>query len=186
MQKEMNNSEFIQVNNKRRSPKNKKKSGGKYLPPHLRKKNKENKKKAEIQDFNSIAQFPSLTNNTSDTPIEMNNNCSFIDSVKKAKEQTKDEREDLPYGWVKLKQDGTVIHSMTPEEIKERDEQHEYERRHLIFEKMRESYNYYRKIRHEDEIYGYFSDKTENSEYSNDNDDYNDDDSHGEDDYSDY
>ena len=70
----MNNSEFIQVNNKRRSPKNKKKSGGKYLPPHLRKKNKENKKKAEIQDFNSIAQFPSLTNNTSDTPIEMNNN----------------------------------------------------------------------------------------------------------------
>ena len=75
---------------------------------------------------------------------------------------------------------------MTKEERKMKEDEDEFERRQVIMNQMREKYNYYRKLRHEDEIYWYISDESYQSQFSEEQDDFMEDEMNNDDEYSDY
>ena len=171
-----------------------KKKSSKYVPPHLRnrKKGKDNEyTRPQINKVNvkSIHHFPSLNGEKCEHKDLFNKDKeSFIDTLRKENVENVENKEDnLPWGWIKIKKDGTVINSLTPEEQKEQDDRRELERQQIILDEMREIHYKRKQERHEDELYGYIS--TDESCFSDDDYYMQNDDSNSvenEDDMSDY
>jgi len=145
------------------SPANETKSS-KYVPPHLRVRSKSNSKREPTKKINKINfssnhHFPSLNGNESEyKDIFHSNKKSFVDTLaKETIENNKNEEDKLPWGWIKIKKDGTIVNSLTPEEQKEQDDRRELERQQIILDEMREIHYKRKKERHEDELYGYIS-----------------------------
>ena len=154
------------MDNQQFTPVNKYKSS-KYVPPHLRNRSKvnnkkESKKKINIVNLSSKHHFPSLNGNEREYENKQLFNSdkeSFIDTLAKENIENNNniEEDKLPWGWIKIKKDGTIINSLTPEEQKEEDDRRERERQQVILDEMREIHYKRKQERHEDELYGYIS-----------------------------
>ena len=160
----MDNQQFTPVNKKKPS---------KYVPPHLRNRNKgQNKEFSDSQinkvNVSSTRHFPSLNGTKSEQKVLFNKDKkSFIDTLRKeTDEKVKKEEDVLPWGWIKIKKDGTVINSLTPEQQQEEDDRRERERQQVILDEMRVIHYKRKQERHEDELYGYIS--TDESCFSDD------------------
>jgi hypothetical protein len=179
--------DFVKVSHKKR--RNNKSKSNAYIPPHLRKHNVAN----NHLNMKSDTEFPTLSidnqSEISETPLSSTKFKDLFNVEDDEVECNKIEN-DIPYGWVKIRKDGTFIHSVSEEERNKIEEENEIERQRLIMKEMKDKHEQFKQTQRENPFSGYESESTHgtNDEYYSYEEDQNNDDSNGEysDNYEDY
>lgn len=151
--------DFVKVSHKKRRGNNKAKKdvNKSYVPPHLRKKVND----VSSIDVKSETEFPSILSIVEDTEVVKSGATTFKDLFKNLdNSDTNKKEEELPYGWVKIHKDGTIVHSISQEERDRIEHEDDVERQRMIMREMYEKHEYYKQQRRENTFGGYMSDST--------------------------